>query len=236
MFKIEDTQTLGFEITYDEVTPESWRGLKSIERGKFLSGSIKSDMMFGSDAAMLTLSGDEFGIFVFQDRIMLMAHTMRQGSDLPVPRKKPLSKDILRNMSADFNMVVGIVLGALQVSVDETTFEIKIGLQKDKAVYGDRTVGKTIGDGIQSKLGSGRVEAAAIKFATTETFMEKPARAAYDLDRRFSPDGSVREAAFSGQMRFGNTGPQDLQDITVKYIDRINEVIGELVKGVKATE
>ena len=140
MFGIEDTQTLSFEITYDKVAPESWhKGLKSIERGKFLSGSLKSETMFGSDKHVLALVGEEFGMFVFHDKILLMAHAMSRGSDLPTPREKPLSKDMLRNMSADFNMVVGTVLGTLGVSVDATAFKIEIVLKKDKAAYADRS-------------------------------------------------------------------------------------------------
>lgn len=48
-------------------------------------------------------------------------------------------------------------------------------------------------------------------------------------------DRRSRKAAFYGEMRFGNTGPPDLQDVTAKYIARINEVVGELVEA-KADE
>lgn len=236
MFEIEDTQTLSFEITY-KGAPEAWReGLKSIERGKFLSGSVKSEIMLGSDKPVLSLMGDEFGMFVFHDRILLMAHAIEQGTDSPTPREKPLSKDLLRNMSADFNMVVGTVLGTLGISIDSTTFKIAIDLKKDKAVYADRSVEKTVSNGIQSNLRSGTVESAAIEFVTNETFLEKSARAVYDLSREFSLERRSWRAEFSGQMMFDSTGPHDLQDITVKYIDRINEVVGELVKGAKTDE
>ena len=237
MFKIEDVQQLSFEVTYDKVSSESWRnGLKSIERGKFLSGNIKAESMFDSGEHVLVLGGDEFGMVVFYDRIMLLAHDVERGSDIPIPRKKPLSKDILRNMSADFNMVVGAVLSAMGTSIDATEFKIEIRLKKDKVVYADRSVEKIINSSIQSNLGSGRVESAAIKFFTNETFLERPARAVYDLDGEFSLEGRSHKAEFSGEMQFGNTGPHDLQDVAVKYIDRINEVVGELVKGVKVNE
>lgn len=156
MFKIGDTQSLSFEVTYDKVAPESWRGgLKSIERGKFLSGSVKSESVVDSYKHTLVIVGDEFGMFVSHDRILLTAHPVGQGPDLPVPREKPLSEGMLRTMNADFNMVVGTVLGAMGTSIDATEFKIGIYLKNDKAVHADRSLEKTISSGIQSNLGSG---------------------------------------------------------------------------------
>ena len=127
MFKIRDARNLSFEVTYDKVDPESWRGgLKSIERGKFLSGSVKSESVIDFDKHMLVIVGDEFGMFASHDRILLAAHPVGQKPDLSMPREKPLSEDMLRNMSADFNMVVGTVLGATGTSIDATEFKIEI--------------------------------------------------------------------------------------------------------------
>ena len=93
---------------------------------KFLSGSVKSESVIDSDKHMLVIMGDEFRMFAIHDRILLAAHPVGQKPDLSMPREKPLSKDMLRNMSADFNMVVGTVLGATGTSIDATEFKIEI--------------------------------------------------------------------------------------------------------------
>ena len=238
MFEIGDVQTLHFEITHGSATPAAWyEGLKSIERCRFLSGNVISEVVLGKDAPALMLAGDGFGIFVFHDRIRVMAHSVNERSDFHVPRKRPLSQDTLRNISTDFNMVTGTVLGILGVSIGDTTFKIEIELKKNKTVYRDRSIEKIISRSMQPMLeDSTKIESASVRFITTETFLEKPASAVYDLDSGLSLDEHAYGAVFSGQMRFTNTGPQDLEDVTVRYIHRINRVIGKLVKGMKPVE
>lgn len=238
MFEIGDVQTLSFEITYEKSSPAAWReGLKSIERGRFLSGNVVSEAVVDKDEPALMLLGAEFGILVFHDRILMIANPLVELLRIPAPRQTPLSKDALQNMSTDFNMVVGIVLGTLGINIDATAFKIEIELKKSKTAYADRSVGKAIGGSIGELLGeSAKVESASAKFVTNEAFLEKPATAIYDLDGELSLGERQCNVAFSGQMRFANTGPQDLEGVTVKYVDRINEVIGRLAKGMKPVE
>lgn len=238
MFEIDDVDILQFEITYGNTTPTAWhKGLKSIERCRFLSGNVMSEIVLGKDTPALMLTGDEFGIFVFYDRIQIVLHSVNKQSGAPTPRKKPLSRSTLRSMTADFNMVVGIVLGTLGVDIGNTTFKIDIELKKDKTAYQDRSIEKVISQSIQPLLEeSTKIESAPVKFITNETFLERPARAVYDLDSASSLDEHADRVVFFGQMRFTNTGIQDLEDVTVKYIHRINQVIDKLVKGMKSVE
>ena len=236
MYEVGDVRVLSFEITY-EAASESWyEKIKSIERGRFLSGSVTSELTFDKGRPMLVLAGEGFGILVSDGSILMTCRSISERLDPDTPLKEPLSQAVLKNLSTDFNMAAGIVLGALGVPASDTSFKIEIGLRKEKVAYQDRSVEKTLSGGIQPRLGRAKVESASAKFVTSETFLENAARVAYDMDRAFSVDGNDSGVAFFSQMKFGNTGPQDLELITVKYIDRINEVIGGLTGGMKAVE
>ena len=243
MFVINDIQTLSFQIEHDKTAPKTWHDrLKTIERGKFLSGNVAAEFQTSkNDTTILALTGKKFGLFITHNQIQMIitpTHNLssrgRDGSS--IRQHEPLSLDVLQDISTDFNMVVGTVLGTLGVDVDSTMFEIAIELEKYKVVYQDNRVEKIINPKIQSVVGESiKVKSSSAKFTADETFLEKPARTAYNLYRT-PPFGrhAHNKVVFSGQMQFNNTGPQDLKDITVKYMARINQIADKMVGGLRS--
>ena len=248
-FKIQDITMFAINIFFDKVKLETLHNkLKSIERGQFISGLIRSDNFIEhmeERIPSLQLLGNGFRINVHPNSIMLII-TSRPledvftalPSDLMVSPEQLFVKDNFQKLSVDFNAVVGQILGILGLDYAATKFMVRIELRKNDADYQTNRFSKKMSPIIQSLLGeSVKIPSSGVMFETEEIFLNIPINAHYGLKRKqLLHNDQITAVEFSGRYSFKNTGTQDMSMILEEYMKRINSVVKKLVGGLNTIE
>ena len=248
-FEIADIESFRVYVFFDKIELETLHSkLKSIERGRFISGRIKSDSFIQfveEKIPSLQLTGNGFRIEVYSNSITLevasepMKGMFRMSPPHAYdPPEKLFAKDNFQKLNVDFNAVVGQVLGTLGLDYAATKFMVKIDLRKNGADYQTNRFSEKINPVIQSLLGESiKIQSTSIVFKTKETFLGTSVDAHYNLHRKRSlVDDKINAIVLSGMFSFKNTGIQDLNMILEEYLKRINDVVKKLVGGLNVNE
>ena len=248
-FEITDIESFEVYVSFDKIDLKTlYNKLKSIERGRFISGKIKSDNFFQyveETLPLLQLMGDGFQIQVYSKLIILAVASRPTESMLRMlPRythvspEKLFAKENFQKLNIDFNAMVSQVLGILDLDYPATKFTVKIDLKKKGGDYQTNRFGEKINPVVQSLLGESiEIQSVSIAFKTNEVFLDTPVNAHYKLHRTGSfSDDKINAVAFSGRFSFKNTGIQNLDMILEEYLKRINDVVKKLVGGLNVNE
>lgn len=247
-FEITDIEYLNVNVYFDPIEFETiYDKLKSIERGFFISSTIKHDtfaQLMKKYIPLLQLGGDGFQIAIFNNAVKLTITSGRiydvidMSNKISVPPQKLFAKDNLQKLNVDFNAVVSHVLGILHLDYNATKLEVKIELNKNGADYQTTRLSESANPVIHSLLGESiEIQSTDIAFKTKEVFLDIPVNVHYSLIRKgplFSDKSNTVE--FSGKFSGENRGIQDLNVILEEYMKRINNVVRKLTGGLKVNE
>lgn len=236
-------------ISFDGVKLETLRDrLKSIERGRFMSGTVTSDTILqfvDKHVPTLRLTGKGFEISVYRDSItLIVAPTQVRNvpevpiSETSISHEELFAESNLQKINVDFNAIVGHILGMLGINYDATKITIHLNLEKIGTHYNTNVFSKEAIHTLQSLVGnSTKIQSINTEFRTGEVFLDRQADAYYDLRTQKPPHNSrINATVFLGWVSFENTGVQDLNMILEAYLKRINDIVEKLAGGLEKNE
>ena len=144
--------------------------------------------------------------------------------------EKVLADEKLRRMSLDFNYILGLVLGNLNLDEDSYEFNFQIGLSKtvpDVNAFNHLVIPnfKTIFGGVKN------VKLTGIAISMSENLFDTDVQSDYRLDGFLDLHSKKQTYNVNTKFKFRNFGSVDFSTLVSETIDRINDITGIVVEG-----